>query len=411
MAAIPVVANIAYIPLPDLAPERRRVQGDVAAAKRTVEEMRRDDPFTVSILHWFTAFTRGLDVATTQYASVQEIFLGQLKESLESETTRDLCLGTDNKVHSRHVYTLFLQQAVPAYRNRSPLNPGDRTPFSVSPHPVVVFLKEWLSDKKIVVAADPEEEAFYRDLPAMQKVPEEAAPVAAPREAPSPLGRALEGLLQRRRQTEAERQAAMAQFRERLQEEGAAVRAPLDRVHERIEANAAEREARMRALEQRTEEQIRVFRERIRQLDAEITEHAAARAALERDLTDLRADADNVRREQAEIRVAIQEAEKAIKEGQKNNFVEICVVIGIVVACILLPPAAPAAAPAAGAGGAAAGGAATAGGTAAAAGSSTFAVTPALTTTSGGMLTKSGAMVGGKTASSSGLFLNFAIPW
>lgn len=375
-----IAAAAAAAPTPS---SRMLLQAQFSSAKVELESLLSNNVITNELIEWFsTALASLATVRDSDVDILRNAYLEQLKRYIESENMREICLGTDGKIYNRQAYELFLREAPPGYRNRSPSNPEDRSPFTVKRHPALVCIRNFLIRMGQEVAPNTAEEEFFERLPALQGPPP-----------PSPEER-LQALLRNRAATREQRAKALADYEASLQERITTIAVPLLAAQANIARNREETDRRLAALEARVEEDEESFKARIELLGAKLQNLIQEREKLDEETEQLKQENAALRQENAELRAAIRATEEKIKKNRDDAVIEVCIVVGTIVACVIATKVILAMKTAAAAG---------------AAGSS-VAIAPASTTTMGGVLTRGGEMIGGKTLSSTGVFAGFSIP-
>lgn len=295
-------AGVAYVapPLEATAP-RRQLQAELASLGAELDRSPYRDAFAEGLRRWHAAFVRGMAVNNTDLTAARAQFLQIVKTGLEDPVTQERCLGSDNRLYNLRRYREYFISLSAAERATAP---------TVRKHPLFLFMITWLASLGETVTVNPEIDRIYDEL----------------------AYREIDEVAERRRQQRARMAAVHYPTREEMV---AADRARIDATFrpevERVRAVAQAILPRIAARRAADTVDIRPYQERQIVLQREVEEHTRVRERHQAEIGEFRGELHTQERAQAELKVAVAEAEMAIKESQKNQIGE---AIMIAVACI-----------------------------------------------------------------------------
>lgn len=125
---------------------RRRIRAELVEIAELLCNSGRDE-MTEVIRDWHKKFSSFLD--SDDIEPVINNFARSLKVSLIdcksfAPLDQKALLGSDGRTYGYKSLSVYLSEVREEYKSRSPYNPNDETPFTVSPHPLVRHMVKWL---------------------------------------------------------------------------------------------------------------------------------------------------------------------------------------------------------------------------------------------------------------------------
>ena len=147
---------------------RRRIECELVEIGEVLAASSLHDEITESLRHWHRQFRLGMrhdDVQTVVnefIALLQELLRDPIFQAPLDEGAR---LGSDGKTYGLMSLTCFLSAIPIQYRHRQPLDLDNETPFTTVPHPIAKHMVKWLENCGCLLHSL-EIENLYRDLTA-----------------------------------------------------------------------------------------------------------------------------------------------------------------------------------------------------------------------------------------------------
>lgn len=330
---------------------RIRIFAEIDAITRQLNGSGLNDEMTRMIRNWKDRLRTALRsngnaqrVVNTQRVLDQHILvLQQMLTDPISHGPLDLnsVLGSDGRSYGEMSLRVHLHIVGQAYRNRSPLEPNNPAPFTTVPHTNVQYMLGWLRGYNALLPNDVMEARFKQienNAPAI--------PVTPP-PANSPLGR-IQRLV-------AEQAARDKEDAERGNNIEAQMKSPVNQFVQNavvIIQNAAldmqQQAARIQGLEHNLNAGIQRLNGIAQELENDLARLEADNQALNIRIADVQANIGNVKREDLDLELLINETEKEIKKNKHAWVKDALIAAAVVGICVFAIYAAPLILPGAG---------------------------------------------------------------
>jgi len=336
---------------------RRQLQAELLELKDLLGHTRLDDEMTNQIRKWHQTFFEELNPRGRGYISVDEQSIldesiDTLKEILKSPLVIDFdneklleypleeisYLGSDGETYGEKALCIYLSRMPAGLAGKSPASPNLDTQFTVTPHPVVRAVAEWLRKQGSPLEIDPEVEQGYRELVASNTLPE----------LPTPERIRSRNLFQERvrllNAENAQREVTVSFTVLPREDIASRVRRSYAGVFTQIEENNASADESSEAIGARDVQMKNQVEIQIAQLDQEINQINTSIASTEKKLENVDGKLSDQEIQMHKTRLAIERHKAAIKRWKKRRKYAIIRTIPLVMAaiglCFVCPPAA-----------------------------------------------------------------------
>lgn len=309
---------------------RTRIQAELAGMTKQLAGSNLNDALTVHIRNWKNRFSTALAHQNVQHVLNENIRLLQelLRDPFHAPFDQNSVLGSDGIAYGQMSLTLHLQSVPAQYRNRSPMNPNDPTPFTTAPHPNIQYMVQWLESHHALVH-DAEIENRYQQLRNQNNAPQ--IPVAPP------AANSVEARLARIFALQAARENANQKA---LNEQAAKAEAQVNQYVQNVNAinvaheqNVKNQVDRIQNIDQNFQANLQRVNQAIENMDKQIVDLEADHEAVIKQNEDVKKKISDVQQQDNQLAQLIKEAELEIKKRQQQMWKDIALAVVIVGGC------------------------------------------------------------------------------
>lgn len=311
----------------------RKIRAELAEIKQEVLHQGQTDDVSKKITTWLEVFESAFITDATKDSDLKPLLQTSillmhrlLTCALSGCSIRegDVVLGNDGWLYSQKALAEHQATLTEPYKNRSPLDPENPTPFTATPHRLANFMACWLSSQ------------YEPDTPLR-------LPSTTPIDMENDLLKRLRSRNARREareQRKAERPARQVQFerelRARVEKEMERHQAVLTQIADEQRTQLEETEVMIETLSDQAQTAVERFHQAIEELKEERLRLGQETARLKEQLQEMDGKITTLEKSMIELNIAINELHQKISEREEERNSALLVTVLVVVAFIII---------------------------------------------------------------------------